>query len=85
MPEEQVEILGQMFDNNDALVTIEDEEQFIEATNAIDTKAFKSDSYFDNMVQKIWKSVIVPRKESNGVIKVRNNTNNVGKLLYYYY
>ena len=83
MPEEQVEILGQMFDNNDALVTIEDEELFTEATNAIDTKAFKSESYFDKMVQKIWNSVIVPRKESNGVIKVRNNTNNVGKLLHY--
>ena len=83
MPEESVEILGQMFDKDDALVTIDDEEKFLEATYEIDTKAFKSESYFEGMVEKIWRSVIVPRKESNGIIKVKNNTNNVGKLLYF--
>ena len=79
MPEERVEVLGKMFDAPQALVTIDDENEYQEAVANIDTRVFKNAKYFDDMAEKIWKSVIVPQKESKGVIRIRNNTNNVGK------
>lgn len=79
MTEERVEVLAKMFDGPKALVTIEDENEFQEAVANIDTRVFKNAKYFDDMVEKIWTSVIIPRKESKGAIRIRNNTNNVGK------
>ena len=79
MKDEQVEILGQIFDRDDALVNLEEENQFREAAANINRNCFKTETFLDEMIEKIWHSVILPRKQANGTIKVRNNTNSVGK------
>ena len=78
MGEEEVEILGKMFDNKDALVTIDNEDEYREAAANIDPRAFKKDTYFEELVDKIWHAVILPRLEARGAIKLKNTTNNVG-------
>ena len=77
MKEEEVEVLELMFDKDDALVTIDDEAEFVEAKSKIDTRVFKNAQYFEVMCTKIWESVIIPRKEANGALKVKNTTNHV--------
>ena len=79
MDEEEGNILAIMFDKPNALCTIDDEIKFNEAKLQIDQNAFKNPRYYEEMCDKIWNMVILPRKEANGAIGVKNTTNGVGK------
>ena len=79
MEELEIDILARMFDKPDALCNIDDEVKFQEAKIEIDPHAFKNPKYLEDMCEKIWNMVILPRKQANGAISLRNTTNGVGK------
>ena len=74
-----IEVLDIIFDSRNAMVTCNKEDEFNEKAATVDTEAFKTPSYFDDLKEKIWNSVIIPRQKAGGAIKLKNTTNNVGK------
>ena len=80
MEELEADILACMFDKPNALCVTDDEREFNEKKLDIDANAFKNPSYYDEMCDKIWNMVILPRKAADGAIGLKNTTNGVGKI-----
>jgi len=80
LEELEADILACMFDKPNALCVTDNEREFNEKKLDIDANAFKTPTYYDEMCDKIWNMVILPRKAANGAIGLKNTTNGVGKI-----